>query len=141
MVVYKKNWYNGIFYLTVTFSGIVINLLLKIMFMKERPGESHTIEFFNYSLNIPSYSFPSGHTMRAVILCCFILYLSYITIKNNNLKVMVYSIIVLLILGVAISRIMLGAHFLSDTIAAISISISWFCFLILLSSKLRIRID
>lgn len=126
VLLYKRDWFNSLFLLALTFGGIILNLLLKILFQRERPGEMSYIEVFNYSFEIPSYSFPSGHTMRSVLLFSFLLYLSYLFLKRASLKYLSYAICSMLMFAVASSRIFLEAHFLSDIIAAISISIVWF---------------
>ncbi|OLN22273.1 hypothetical protein BTO30_11030 [Domibacillus antri] len=65
--------------------------------------------------------------MRSVILFTFLINCIYRLLKREALKIPLYTICLLLIFGVALSRIILGAHFLSDTLAAISISLAWFC--------------
>ncbi|OMP67858.1 phosphatase PAP2 family protein [Domibacillus epiphyticus] len=124
----KRDWFNSFFLIILTFGGILLNLLLKVSFQRKRPGEMSNIEVFNYTIEIASYSFPSGHTMRSVILFTFLIYISYRLVKKESIKILLYAICSIIIAGVALSRIVLGAHFLSDTIAAISISVAWFCF-------------
>src|SRR5690625_5336732 len=71
----RKNWSFMIFFLIVSVGGVFLNLLLKLLFQRERPGEMSNIEVFNYSLEIPSYSFLSGHMMRATIVLVFLMYI------------------------------------------------------------------
>lgn len=134
----KRDWFHTLFFLTVSVGGVVLNFLLKMLISRERPGEvGSTIDVFNISLEIPSYSFPSGHTMRSTILFLFLLYIIYRFIRNEAIKVGLYITSILLILGVALSRIMLDFHFLSDVIGAISISIVWFCVCLLVYSQIE----
>lgn len=135
ILLYKKAWFNSIFFLTVSVGGVVLNFVLKVLFQRERPGEMSYIEVFNVSLEIPSYSFPSGHTMRSTILLLFIIYISYRLLRNTGLKVFIYIASIVMMLGVALSRLFLDAHFLSDTIAAISISVVWFCLCVLIFKR------
>ncbi|MFB4473780.1 phosphatase PAP2 family protein [Oceanobacillus caeni] len=136
LFVLKKDWYHTIFFLSLSVGGVVLNFLLKILFHRERPGNDvSNIEVFNFSLEIPSYSFPSGHTMRSTILLLFLLYLVFRLIKGKLLKTVLSIIGVFLIIGVALSRLFLEAHYLSDTIGAVSISIAWFCFVYLIMKK------
>ncbi|MDV2682997.1 phosphatase PAP2 family protein [Alkalihalophilus lindianensis] len=110
----------------IVFGGLALNLSLKLLFQRERPGEMRYIEAFGHTFEMASYSFPSGHTMRTVLLFAFIMYLSYLFIRNRSLRVITYSIAFLCIVLVALSRMVLEAHYPSDIIAAISISIVWF---------------
>lgn len=132
----KRYWQLLSFFMFVSVGGVALNFLLKILFQKERPGGNvSSIEVFNFSFDIPSYSFPSGHMMRVTLLFLFLIYLSYSFIKNSFLKWTVYLISLLLMIGVAFSRIFLDAHFLSDIIGAVSISITWFCLVLLIFKK------
>src|SRR5699024_8138388 len=100
-----------------------------------RPGEEKFIEVFNYAFEIPSYSFPSGHTMRSTILILLLIYFILQLLRSTFAKGIVYIVGVLAIVGVAISRVFLEAHYLSDTLAAISISAVWYCICLLLYRK------
>lgn len=123
----KRDWFHTIFFLTVSVGGVVLNFVLKFLFQRERPGEMSHIEVFNFSLDIPSYSFPSGHMMRITILLLFLIYISYRFMKHVYLKTLATILFTLTLVGVAFSRLFLDAHFLSDILAAVSISIVWFC--------------
>lgn len=123
----KRKWFYTLFFLTVSVGGVAVNFILKVIFQRERPGEMSYIEVFNLSLEIPSYSFPSGHTMRATILLLFLIYISYHFIKHSVVKYLSYIVCTIIMIGVALSRLFLDAHFLSDTLAAISMSLLWFC--------------
>src|SRR5699024_908186 len=114
----KKDWFHTIFFLTVSVGGVILNFVLKFLFQRERPGEMSHIEVFNYSFEIPSYSFPSGHMMRTTILLLFLIYVSHRFIKGSILQVSAYIFFVLIMVGVALSRLFLDAHFLSDILAA-----------------------
>lgn len=125
--LFKRDWFHTIFFLTVSVGGVVLNFVLKFLFQRERPGEMSHIEVFNFSLDIPSYSFPSGHMMRATILLLFLVYISHRFMKHTALKTLAYILFTVTLVGVALSRLFLDAHFLSDVLAAVSISIVWFC--------------
>lgn len=132
----KKDWYHTIFFLSLSVGGVFLNLLLKVLFQRERPGgEVKYIEAFNFSLEIPSYSFPSGHTMRSTILLLFLIYLTFRFLKSYLLKTISTIACIILMISVALSRLFLEAHYLSDTIAAISISVVWFCLVYMIAKK------
>ncbi|WEG17884.1 phosphatase PAP2 family protein [Alkalihalophilus pseudofirmus] len=110
----------------IVFGGLFLNLGLKLLFQRERPGEIRYLEVFGQSFELASYSFPSGHTMRTFLLFAFIIYISYLFITKRAIRLMSYAIAVFCISVVALSRMILEAHYPSDIIAAISISILWF---------------
>lgn len=124
----KKMWRHSIFVVFLMFGGIVFNFILKVLFQRERPGEMSVIEAFGYSLEIPSYSFPSGHTMRSMMLFAFLIYMCVLLFKNSRIKLLCVVLLSIMIACVAVSRIVVGAHFPSDVIAAGTVSIAWFYF-------------
>lgn len=129
ILLIRRSWRNFLFFFTVSVGGVILNFLLKILIQRERPGdEASYIEVFNFSFNVQSYSFPSGHTMRATI---FFLFLVYITLRFVNKAVIKYLVSILciaLLLGAALSRIILDAHFATDVAGGLLISVAWFFF-------------
>lgn len=127
VLLMKRNWRHLFFFFTLSVGGVILNLALKMIVRRARPGDEVSyIEVFNMNLEIQSYSFPSGHTMRATILFLFLMYISYMFIKKGLVKFLSYLVYVGLIVAVALSRIMLDAHFVTDIAGAILISVSWF---------------
>lgn len=134
--LFKKDWYHMILFLIVSVGGVALNFILKMIFQRERPGgEVSHIEVFNFSFDIPSYSFPSGHTMRATILLLFIMYIIHKFASSSRVQITLYIVSGIAMLGVALSRLFLEAHFLSDTVAAMSISVTWFCVCLILFKR------
>ena len=125
-LLYFRLWRETAFLYVLTIGGIALNFLLKIAFQRERPGELKSIELFDVSLEIASCSFPSGHTMRSVLLFTFLIYIIHHIMKRASIRISVIAALASIILLVALSRIIVGAHFPSDIAAAMAISISWF---------------
>lgn len=127
VLLFKRSWRNLFFFFTLSVGGVILNLLLKMIIQRARPGDEVSyIEVFNVNLEIQSYSFPSGHTMRATILFLFLVYLTFRHVKNTAIKIVSYIVYIGLIFAVALSRVMLDAHYVTDIAGAILISISWF---------------
>ncbi|QQK80673.1 phosphatase PAP2 family protein [Salicibibacter cibi] len=125
-LLFRKRWQHSLFLLSLTFGGIALNFLLKILFQRERPGDMSVIEAFGQSIEIASYSFPSGHTMRSTLLFLFAIYICDRFLRKNRSRTWGVVLFSALIIVVAISRVVVGAHFPSDIFAGVAISIVWF---------------
>ena len=100
----------AIFIAVLPLVGVVMNTSFKFLVDRPRPG------------NDPlggGMSFPSVHTIFAVILFGFLFIIALRLIKNRRIaiSVQVFSVVLILLMGV--SRIYLEAHWLSDTLGSL----------------------
>lgn len=95
--------------------NIVISLLLnqtfKAIIRRERPFELMIV-------NESGYSFPSGHSMTALIFYGYFIYLTWESNLKKTSKILITILNIILILLVGISRIYLGVHYPTDVIGA-----------------------
>lgn len=97
------------------FGGAVgINALLKLIFARPRP------HLFTPLVVETDFSFPSGHVTAAVAVYGFLAFLLW---QNRHRVWAILS--ALWILAVAFSRIYLGVHYPSDTLAAMAFTSLW----------------
>lgn len=94
--------------------GVGINALLKLIFARPRP------HLFPPLVVETDFSFPSGHVTAAVAVYGFIAFLLW---QNRHRAWAVMS--ALWVLVVAFSRIYLGVHYPSDTLAAMAFTSLW----------------
>ena len=136
----KRYWHHFFFFFVLSVGGVILNLTLKLLVKRARPDDEVSfIEVFDYTFELQSYSFPSGHTMRATILFLFIMYLAIYGLKQTMFKTIAIIGSIVLLLLVALSRIMLDAHYATDIIGAIVISLAWFflCLNLFYSTKAK----
>ena len=99
--------------------GMLLNLLLKAAYERLRPS------FDDPLVQLDTYSFPSGHTAAAVlfygVLAAFLVSRFY----DRRLRAAIATGAIAMIALVAFSRIYLGAHYLSDVVAAACSSTAW----------------
>ncbi|EIK82057.1 hypothetical protein CGSMWGv1400E_00614 [Gardnerella vaginalis 1400E] len=106
----KRNW-------RITLTQLVISLLpmvyiFAIKFIVHRPRP-----FIGVKVKLPpDPSFPSGHTAAAVAICTMILMILYVSNKSLLKLGLIISIVVVVI--VALSRLVVAAHFPTDVITS-----------------------
>lgn len=113
--------------------GMLLNVALKYMFRRARPV------FEDPLVTLATYSFPSGHTTAAT--CFYGLLASYLVIARPgwNVRLGTVAACTMMVLLVAFCRVYLGAHYVSDVLAAMAESIAWLAVCITAISTLRRR--
>jgi undecaprenyl-diphosphatase len=113
--------------------GMVLNVTLKYIFQRTRPVFDAPL------VSLSTYSFPSGHTTAAT--CFYGLLASYLVIARPgwNVRLGTVAACTMMVLLVAFSRVYLGAHYVSDVLAAMAESIAWLAVCITAISTLRRR--
>lgn len=106
------------------FGGMLLNLILKYAFVRQRPHLGDPL------LTLTTYSFPSGHTLMATVFYGTLCGLVVSRAHHWRWRLLAIVVTGLMILLVGFSRIYLGAHYLSDVLAAIAEGLAWlaFCF-------------
>lgn len=113
--------------------GLLLNILLKYLFQRERP------QFDEPLLTLATYSFPSGHASGAMLFYGFLV--AYLVRSTHSKRgwALAAGIACMMVLLVAASRVYLGAHYLSDVLAAIAEGCMWLTICITSVSTLRRR--
>ena len=106
--MFLKNIINIIF-------AYVLNFCIKICFCIPRPSWKLT--------SAVGYSYPSAHTMLALVVYGNIIYLTNTFIKQRVIRIIIYMLSVFMIILTGLSRIYLGVHYASDVIGAYIIAL------------------
>ena len=106
--------------LLITSGGAgVLTFLLKLHFRRLRPDLPWAFA------HEPTFSFPSGHSVFAVVLYGTLLYLGLRHLRRARERVAVSIAAVALILGIGYGRIYLGVHYPSDVAAGYFVGVVW----------------
>ena len=111
--------------------------ILKEIVNRPRPFVEYGREAYALSIS-KSPSFPSGHATKSVALA--LPFLLFITAKDDWHKA-VKVLLVILALGVCYSRVLLGAHYLSDVLAGIGMALICVPLVTLLVNKMLARMN
>lgn len=116
-------WFMAVF----LYGGVIVNTGLKLLMSRPRPyGIVKSMDGFGDSFHLISYSFPSGHAFRAVLLA-LALGILIACFSRFSLKVRqsLYSLLLLLAVGAIASRPILGVHYPTDVLAAAIYAFIW----------------
>ena len=120
VMLIAKRRYRWLLYLAVTaFGGAALNLGLKEYFERARPDVAMMMR------SAHGYSFPSGHAMGSTVVFLALSYLAFRIANEWRWKSASLALAAALIVAVALSRVYLGVHWISDIAAGIAAGTVW----------------
>jgi undecaprenyl-diphosphatase len=127
-----KRWWPSIVMLIVAVpGGMLLNEWLKLVVHRHRPFVEGP--FVDWS----GYSFASGHTIAATLLYGQLLLFVLPVLKARHWRLLCIFSAISLVLLVGFSRIALGAHFLTDVLAAMIFGTIWLALCVLVGKPMR----
>ena len=106
-------------WLVVTvFGGAGLGFALKEIVGRARPALPDPVSA------APGLSFPSGHALGATIGCCLLLLVTLRFLGRRG-RVAAAVAAALIVSTVALARVVLGVHFVSDVLAGIALGVVW----------------
>ena len=120
IVLSIKRRFRWLGYLLVTCGGgALLNLELKQYFARARPDVAEMLRLAH------GYSFPSGHAMGSTVTFGALAYLAFRVAKTWKWKAGALACAITLAISVALSRVYLGAHWISDVGAGMAAGTIW----------------
>ncbi|HMG04812.1 MAG TPA: phosphatase PAP2 family protein [Chthoniobacterales bacterium] len=122
ILIARKFWYRLLALVIAVGGGGLLNILLKHFFHRQRPVLENPL------VTISSFGFPSGHTMgSALFYGCLALFVAQ-SVRTWWLRAGIFCIAAMWVALIGLSRIYLGAHYLTDVLGAISVGVAWLAF-------------
>ena len=118
-LLWKKKTASLIALVSSVGGGILLNILLKNIFLRPRP------DFVNAFYHEIGYSFPSGHSMMSVLFYGMTAYLLTQELKSWKWQVWLGTGAFTLALLIGLSRLALGVHFLTDVLGGWGAGTMW----------------
>ena len=115
----ERSWRRATLVVVAVGGGLAVNALMKLAFHRARPS------FDDPLVTLATYSFPSGHVAGSTIFYGLVVAAVFARTTNPLRRTLVLVGALLAIALVAFSRMLLGAHFLSDVVAAFAEGIAW----------------
>ena len=129
-----KRWWPSLVTLIIAVpGGMLLNEWVKVLVHRHRPFVDGP--FVDWS----GYSFASGHTIGATLLYGQLLLFVLPSLKGRHLRLLCIFSAASLVLLVGFTRIALGAHFLTDVLAAIFFGIIWLMLCTVLGKSVQRR--
>ena len=120
-LAWQRTWRTLIFWLVAVAGGSIINTAIKVEMHRARPGDMH---YAGWS----SFSFPSGHSTTNTVLYGFLAIIIMRLVKPAW-RLAVAAGVVVLVAAIAVSRLYVGAHWLSDVIGGLTFGSLWLALL------------
>ena len=118
-LVLRRDWLNASLIALVMGGGGALNVVLKHFFHRERPVLENPL------VTLSSYGFPSGHTMGATLLYGLLALLAWKNLRNRAARLACVVGACFWILLIGLTRIYLGAHYLTDVLGALAAGLLW----------------
>ena len=116
--LYKRFWREFAMVLIGSGGGGLLWYFLCRYFDRPRPA-------FQTDIVLSDPTFPSGHTLSAIVCYGFLAYLLVPKMPSRFWKWFTVIVLTLVALFVGVSRLLLGGHYLTDVIAGYAIGIAW----------------
>jgi undecaprenyl-diphosphatase len=121
-LVSRRDWLNASLVALVMVGGSTLNVVLKHFFHRERPVLENPL------VTLSSYGFPSGHSMGATLLYGLLALLAWQNVRNRAARLACVVGASFWILLIGLTRIYLGAHYLTDVLGALAAGLFWLVF-------------
>ncbi len=128
LLLYKKLYYHTMLLLTTMGGGVMITFILKTIIARDRPGEIAHMNIWGLFTDRISYSFPSGHAVKALLLFGVIIMVLNSELRHKIIKKLSISMLSIIIISIGIGQILLDRHFASDIIGGYIVGFAWLTF-------------
>ena len=129
--VLQRWWYASLAVILTIPAGTLFSEWIKIIVHRERPF--HESPF----LDLTGYSFPSGHTISATLLYGLLAVFAVPLFKSKRWRVIATIGALIMVFLVGLSRIALGAHYLTDVLGAVVGGTIWLTVCLLVVQRVR----
>lgn len=120
-LLWRGNWRAAGYWAAAVGFGPIAATVIKWVLQRPRP----LADLYD---GLSTYAFPSGHATMSMVVYGF---LAVLVARGFSVprRWLVYAVAALLICAIALSRLYLGAHWLSDVIGGLSLGLAWVCVL------------
>lgn len=116
--IFKKEKWFATRIAVLSLSSLLLMFTLKLFFQRARPD-------LPVIGDVSGFSFPSGHALISVVFYGLFIHMVWHEVKTIWLRNLLITLLSILILLIAFSRVYLRVHYASDVIAGIAVGFIW----------------
>jgi len=121
----RRSWTPVILIVTAGAGSLAMTVAGKQFFGRARPNVSDAVPPYDYSA-----SFPSGHSLNAVVIAGIVAYLLILRQKTRRARTFTLAVAAVFAVTIGLSRVYLGHHWLTDVLAAWVLGAAWLALVI-----------
>ncbi|USQ74842.1 phosphatase PAP2 family protein [Ornithinimicrobium cryptoxanthini] len=139
LTVRRQSWTPVLLVAAAATGSLLMTIVGKNLIGRSRPPLSSAVPPFEHTA-----SFPSGHSLNALVVAGVIAYLVVLRQKSARARVLTVSVAALFAFAMGMSRVFLGHHWFTDVLAAWVLGLGWLTVVITahrlyLTTRLRTR--
>ncbi|MDO9396328.1 MAG: phosphatase PAP2 family protein [Herbiconiux sp.] len=125
LAVHRRSWTPVVLIVAAGGGSLLMTIAGKELIQRQRPSLSEAVPPYEFSP-----SFPSGHTLNAVVVVGIIAYLLILRRQTRRARVAIALVAVVFALAVGLSRVFLGHHWFTDVLAGWTLGAAWLAMII-----------
>ncbi len=122
VLIVRKSWNQLLAFALGVGGGSLLNVLLKHLFHRQRPVLENPL------ITLSSFGFPSGHTMGSTLFYGLLALFVAQSVRTWRFRAFTFCVAIVWVGLIGLSRIYLGAHYLTDVLGAIAVGLAWLAF-------------
>lgn len=125
LAIHRRSWTPAVLIIAAGGGSLLMTVAGKDLIARDRPPLSDAVPPYEFSA-----SFPSGHTLNAVVVVGIIAYLLILRRHSTRSRVWLGTGAVAFAITVGISRVYLGHHWFTDVLAGFILGAAWLSLII-----------
>ncbi|CAN5340243.1 hypothetical protein BH09ACT6_BH09ACT6_08540 [soil metagenome] len=120
LALHRRSWTPAILIAAAGTGSLLMTIAGKDLIGRDRPPLADAVPPYEYSP-----SFPSGHTLNAVVIAGIVAYLLILRQKSARARFVTVGVATLFAFTIGLSRVYLGHHWLTDVLAGWMLGTAW----------------
>ncbi|WAP51932.1 phosphatase PAP2 family protein [Arthrobacter sp. ATA002] len=120
MALKWRSWTPVLLVSAAAAGSLLMTVTGKELIGRARPALTDAVPPFEYSA-----SFPSGHSLNAVVIAGVVAYLVVLHLQSRGAKVLTVLLAVVFAAAMGLSRVYLGHHWFTDVLVAWTLGLAW----------------